>query len=642
MSIEQINKELKNLIQLLKIEKDEDLFQYKIKILDTSISQRKFEGVCWHPVNLEKTEFDAGERLIVKISRHRENNYPHLFQSGKLVSLFSTASGNSEKDENISGVINQVKDYEMIISLNADEFPEWLDDGKLGVQLLFDENSYKEMELALKTLIETKDERINYLKRILLGNLDAQFEEKSPIKIFNLNESQNQAVNLIENALDLAIVHGPPGTGKTTTLIQSIIQTLKSETQILVCAPSNAAVDLLVEKLSQNGVNTLRIGHPARVTQEILNTTLDAQITQHLSYKDLKTCRRKADEFRKMASKYKRNFGQEEREQRRLLFQEAKNYREESKRLVNYIIDDIFSKTRVFASTMVGAANIYLKNMKFNTVFIDEAAQGLEPATWIPILKAQKIVLAGDHCQLPPTVKSFEAAKKGFDITLFEKAIKRNNADILLKEQYRMNNLIMEFSNRYFYDNQLISNISVENWKVFENDFPLEFIDTAGCGFFEQLDNETKSLSNREEADLLLKHLSQYVDNLEHSGIFEDVTNIGIISPYSAQIKVLREIIFENDELTNDCKSKISVNTVDSFQGQEKDVIYISLVRSNEKGEIGFLNDTRRMNVAMTRAKKKLVIIGDSSTISRNKFYSDFVDYINEIEAYRSGFEFIY
>jgi superfamily I DNA and/or RNA helicase len=498
------------------------------------------------------------------------------------------------------------------------------------------------MEYALKFLLETKEERISYLKNVLLGDIEAQFTEINPIKIPQLNESQNRALNLVQNALDVAIIHGPPGTGKTTTLIQTIIQTLKSETQILVCAPSNAAVDLIVEKLTHQGVNTLRIGHPARVTQEILSTTLDARITQHLSYKDLKTVRKQAEEYRNLALKYKRNYGPEEREQRRLLLTEARKLRDETKRLVYYITDDIISKTRVIASTLVGAANMTLKGMKFKTVFIDEAAQGLEPATWIPILKAERVIFAGDHCQLPPTIKSFEAAKSGLDITLFEKAIKRNNADVMLNEQYRMNKKIMNFSNRFFYKNELTANSSVADWKIFADDLAIEFVDTAGCGFFEQVDEETKSTSNIEEAELLKKHLTQYVDNLESNGIFEDVQNIGIISPYSAQVKILKETILDNSELSEECKSKIAINTVDSFQGQERDIVYISLVRSNEKGEIGFLADTRRMNVAMTRARKKLVIFGDSSTISRNQFYNQFIDYINEIEAYKSAYEFMY
>ncbi len=638
----EIDLELEKLLSLMKIERDTDLSEYKAKMFGRSLIERRQDGVCWYPVKLEKTLYDAGERLIVKISRNREHKHLHLFQNGKLISLFSTADQNTESEETITGVVNQVRDNEMTISINGDDFPDWIEDGKLGVQLLFDENSYKEMETAIKNLLSTKEERITFLKRVILGDEQARFNENSLIKNHYLNESQNRALNLVNNAVDLAIIHGPPGTGKTTTLIQTILHTLKNQTQVLVTAPSNAATDLLVEKLVEQGVSVLRIGHPARVNETVMNTTLDARITQHLSYKDLKTIRKKSEELHKMALKYKRNYGPEEREQRRLLLQEARKMNDEAKRLINYITDDIINKSRVIATTMVSVSNQILKTKTFDTVFIDEAAQGLEAATWIAILKAKRVILAGDHCQLPPTVKSLEAAKQGLERTLFEKAIQRNDAaDVMLQEQYRMHKNIMEFSNRFFYNSQLLAHNSIAELKFFEEDNPLEFIDTAGCGYFEQTEIETHSTYNKEETQILCKHLILYIDELEHRGIFEDVNNIGIISPYKSQVKILQEII-ANAEITLTARQKISINTVDSFQGQERDIIYISLVRSNEKAEIGFLADTRRMNVAMTRAKRKLVIFGDSATITSHKFYDNFIDYINEINCYKTAYEYIY
>ncbi len=639
MAKRDIQEELKHLQSLLKKEKEEDLLIYKRKMTGTSLKERRTQGVCWYPVELEKTKFDSGERLLVKISRSRDHRESHMFQSGKLVSLFSNAGKNHENSEVVNGVVNQVREYEMLITLNCDEVPEWIHDGYLGVQLLFDENSYREMENALKYLIKTKEERINQLKGILLGGIEAQFDDRLPIEIPGLNQSQNKALNLVRNARDVAIIHGPPGTGKTTTLVRSILYMLKEENQVLVCAPSNAAVDLFVEKLDEEGINVVRIGHPARVTENILSNTLDAKIAHHTDWKNMKTLRKRAEEFRILGKKYKRNFGHVEREQRRMVFAEAKKMKEEAEQLEFYIVNSILSNAQVIASTLVGANNYNLKGMKFQTVFIDEAAQALEPASWIPIIKSEKVIFAGDHFQLPPTIKSYAAAKNGLEVTLFEKAIKRNHADVMLQEQYRMNTEIMNFSSDYFYKGQLHPNEKVADWKVFKEDRCVEFIDTAGTGFFERIDSETKSSYNKEEANLLIRHFKEYLHQIQLMNKLDEVNNIGVISPYKAQVSLLKEIFDDTFSDNADLQSKIGINTVDSFQGQERDIIYISLVRSNEKGEIGFLADTRRMNVAITRAKKKLVVIGDSGTIGTHPFYQKFLDYVNEIGAYRSAFE---
>ncbi len=639
MAKKDIQEEIKHLLALLKKEKEEDLLTYKRKMTGTSLKERRTQGVCWYPVQLERTKFDSGDRLLVKISRSPEHKDAHLFQSGKLVSLFSNAGKNHENSEVANGVINQVKEHEMLMTLNSDDVPEWIYDGNLGVQLLFDESAYREMEYALKSLIKTKDERINQLKEILLGGQEARFDIRSPASLSGLNPSQNEALNLIRNAQDVAIIHGPPGTGKTTTLVQAILYKLQEERQVLVCAPSNAAVDLFVEKLDKEGVDVVRIGHPARVTQNILSNTLDAKIARHSDYKELKSLRKRAEEYRNMGKKYKRHFGPSEREQRRMLLAEASKLKDEAEHLEFYIVNGILSSAQVIASTLVGANNYQLKGMRFETVFMDEAAQALEPAAWIPILKSDKVIFAGDHFQLPPTIKSFEAAKNGLEVTLFEKAIKRNKADVMLREQYRMHTDIMTFSSRYFYKDRLFPNESVAQWKIFDLDQPVEFIDTAGTAYFEQIDPETRSSFNREEALLLFRHFQGYIKHIKSMEKLDNIQNIGIISPYKAQVNLLREIYEGQFSEEDPIFTKVAINTVDSFQGQERDIIYIGLVRSNEKGEIGFLADTRRMNVAMTRAKKKLVVIGDSSTIGQNDFYEKFLDYIQEIGAYRSAFE---
>ncbi len=637
-----LKEHFRKLSELLKKEKAADLAQYKSKMTSTSLIERRKSGVCWYPVMLEKTKFDTGERLLIKVSRSPEHKDSHLFQSGKLVSLFSNAGNNKEDEESVNAVINYVREHEMMVTLNSDDFPDWIRDGKLGVQLLFDENSYQEMFYTLRRLEEFEIDRVTYLSRVLLGDVEAEFHGEEKNEIGELNQSQNRAINLITKAKDLAIVHGPPGTGKTTTLVHSILAVLKQEDQLLVCAPSNAAVDLMVEKLTEKEVEVLRIGHPARVTESILSATLDSKIANHSSYKDLKFIKRQSEELRKLAGKYKRNFGHAERKQRDLMYKESRKLKEEAEHLTFYITRDIISNANVIACTLVGANNQVLKGIQFKTVLIDEAAQAMEPATWIPIMKAQRVIFAGDHHQLPPTIKSFEAAKAGLEITLFEKAIERNHADVMLREQYRMNSLIMNFSSNYFYKNQLIANEKVVDWKIFAKDKAVEFVDTAGCGFFEQVDKETQSSYNTEEADLVLKHFFLYLEEVEKNSALDNVEDIGIISPYKAQTTLLNEKMSGDESFSDEIKSKLAINTVDSFQGQERDIIYISLVRSNDSGVIGFLADIRRMNVAMTRARKKLVVFGDSATIGQHPFYNSLLDYVNEINAYRSAFELMY
>ena len=641
MARKDIHIEINKLTELIRLEKEEELNNYHAALQNHTLAEQRNIGISWYPVKIENTSYDSGERLLVKISRMPEHQQGHTFQSGKLVRLFSNTNNQITKGNYVTAVVNNVKGNEMIVTLNSDELPEWFEGGYIGVQMLFDENVYREMNSAIKYLLETKEENINRIKNVLLGGDEANFTEIKFVKSDFLNETQNKALNNVLSASDLSIIHGPPGTGKTTTLVQSIVETLKSEKQVLVSAPSNAAVDLLVEKLNQKAINVVRIGHPARVNDSILQSTLDSRYAKHETYKDLRAVRRQAAEYRKMAQKYKRNFGANEKEQRRLLFSEAKKLKQEAKQLSFYITSDILSRAQVIACTLVGAANNALKGINFDTVFIDEASQGLEPATWIPIIKAKRVIFAGDHHQLPPTIKSYKAAQNGLQITLFEKAIERNNADIMLNTQYRMNEQIMKFSSKQFYQNILIADKSVKYHKIFENDSVFEFIDTAGTGYFEQTEEQSKSTYNKEEAELLVRHFQIYIESIETNDALRELNNIGIISPYRAQTKLLKKLIFSNQEIPKYIQNILTINTVDSFQGQERDIIYISLVRSNEKNEIGFLSDIRRMNVAITRARKKLVIIGDSSTMAKHQFYSDFLDYVNSNATYRTAFEFM-
>lgn len=451
---------------------------------------------------------------------------------------------------------------------------------------------------------------------------------------------QQAAVTKMLEANELAIVHGPPGTGKTTTLIQAVKALMRQDRkQILVVAPSNAAVDLLSEKLSDEGLNVVRVGNPARVSERLLELTLDSKMAAHASSKEIKRLKKQAREYRDMAHKYKRSFGYAEREQRKALFNEARNINKEVERTEQYIIEDILSRANVITATMVGANHYTVRQLRYHTVVIDEAGQALEPACWIPILKAQKVVMAGDHCQLPPTIKSDEAARKGLSITLMEKCVALHpEVVVLLEEQYRMHETIMGFSSKEFYEDRLKAHPSVADRLLFPDDKPLAFIDTAGCGFDEK--PEGTSISNPEEAGFLLKHLTSLVNGLKSIYKENFFPGIGVISPYKHQVETLKELMLSSAEL-QEIGSAITVNTIDSFQGQERDIIYISMTRSNSGNVIGFLSDIRRMNVAMTRARRKLVVIGDSATLSQLSFYADFITYAQEKDAYQSAWEFM-
>ncbi|MBX2844411.1 MAG: AAA family ATPase [Flammeovirgaceae bacterium] len=640
--------ELYSLKKILSLEREEDLNQYRKSMLETPLGERKKKGLTWYPVHVKDIGIGLGEKLFISIERKTHIGENHNFQVGGMVSLFNN-SNNKEKGDNLPGVVASVWRNAMRIYLNVDEVPDWMDYGTIGVDVLFDSATYKEMDYALEKVISAKEGRLFEMRNILLGKEPAKFndiasESKNPA----LNDSQNKAVNQILKAQDVAIIHGPPGTGKTTTIVAAIQEVLKVENQVLVTAPSNTAVDLLTEKLAENGVNVLRIGNPARVNEELMQYSLEAQITNHNDYQFLKKLRKNAEELRKMGFKYKRKFGKAEREQRKLLFAESRKMLDEATYLEKFIVDSLINEAQVISATLVGTVNKFIRQKTFSTVFIDEAGQALEPACWIPIVKSERVVFAGDHQQLPPTVKSYEAEKEGLGVTLFEKCIKRQSVDVMLQTQYRMNEQIMEFSSQQFYAGGLVADERVKNRLLVGNkeDYllskPVEFIDTAGCGFEEKAREDSQSKFNPEEASLMLKHLRNLLlhINSTYQEIMDETFSVGLISPYKAQVQYLREKFNEDIDLTV-FSDFVDINSIDGFQGQERDIIYISLVRSNDKNVIGFLNDIRRLNVALTRAKKKLVVIGDSSTLSNHSFYNSFLAYIDKIDSYKSAWEWI-
>jgi ATP-dependent RNA/DNA helicase IGHMBP2 len=624
----------KKLLDLLNKEKDEDRNAYLKLTENTSAADRRAQGLAWYPVAIRGTEPGRGDYINVEIERTTHKDLSHQFRFGVPAALFSN---HDAKNDRVEGIITYQNSDRLKITLYTDELPDWARDGKLGIDLLFDNNSYDEMQSAVKqaSALAAKPQE-GRLVNILTGEKSPAFNTLPPVTAARLNTSQLAAVQKIVSAQDLAVVHGPPGTGKTTTLVQVIKALIQqNQKQILVVAPSNTAVDLLTEKLTDEGLNVLRIGNPARVSEKLFSLTLDSKMADHRDNKEVKKLKKQASAYKDMAHKYKRSFGKAERDQRKALFQEAHRIMKDVAATEQHIVDDLVAKAQVITATLVGANHYTIREVKFDTVVIDEAGQAFEPACWIPILKAQKVILAGDHCQLPPTIKSSEAARDGLSNTLLEKCVTMHpEAVVLLDEQYRMHEAIMGFSSGEFYGGKLKAHASVAHTLLFPGDMPISFVDTAGCGFDEQ--QEGTSLANPEEAAFLFKHLNRLVSGLNNPGNFP---TIAIIAPYKEQIRVLQEQLTNHPDLLA-YSNYISINTVDSFQGQERDVVYISMTRSNTEGEIGFLSDIRRMNVALTRAQKKLVVIGDSSTLTRLPFYADFIDYTERLNTYESAWTY--
>ena len=629
--------ELEQLKELLLLEKQEDFEQFKALVQSLPLVERRERGLSWHPVEILKTGYSIGDRAFVTVKRTKDLKQPHRFRSGGTVSLFSN-DPNVKRGER-SGVINYVDRSKMKIILNTTDLPDWLKYGDIGVDMLFDETTYIEMEKAINRTIKANRDRLSELRDILLGDFAPTFAPiPHPITLPTLNDSQNNAVNHVIAARDVAIVHGPPGTGKTTTLVHALTQICKTEGTVLVCAPSNAAVDLLTERIANAGMKVVRIGNISRVDEDLINYTLDGRLATHPDMKNVKKIKKDASDAKRKAQKYRRNFGHAERKERQRLYGESKELNEWANQMEHRLVDRILSSAQVITCTLVGATGRYVSDMKFKTLIVDEAAQALEPANWIPISKSSRVIFFGDPLQLPPTVKSVGARKGGFHITLMEKGLERHpKATFLLNTQYRMHEDIMGFSNQHFYNNELKAHDSVRLRDLGLDtamNLPVEFIDTAGCGFEEKLNPEYKSRYNPEEFLILREHLYQLLAAYGD----EEIPSIGIISPYKEQVLHIKETIREDVDLAN---HRFDVNTIDGFQGQERDVIYISLVRSNTKGEIGFLKDYRRMNVAMTRARKKLVIIGDSATLGADKFYQNFLDYCEKVNGYRTAWEFM-
>lgn len=640
MAISSAIERLTKLKELLKIERNEDFRLYNEMFLRVNLDERRKNGVTWYPVKINSEELGQGELLHLELERTAYIDKAHQFSSGKNVSLFS-----NRQDEvlEITGTIKSVSKNTLKLIVHGEELPDWCYEGKLGINMLFDDNSYTEMQSALDEVINAKHNRVAELRDMIEGLLPISFDSvKEDLIIPSLNLSQNRAVRHVLSVNDIGVIHGPPGTGKTTSLVQAIRLTLEEERQVLVCAPTNAAVDLLAEKLTELGIDVLRLGHPARISEELQNSSIDGRIASSPYYKDIKNLRRNAEEYFRMAGKYKRTFGKEDAKQRAAFYAEARNCIKEARLLEDYLVDELFKNSKVICCTPVTSTHRALQRKRFNTLFFDEASQALEPMVWIPLLKCRRLILSGDHFQLPPVVKSMEAKRGGLDKTLLDRCIEIPATTVLLNRQYRMNSAIMGFSNSYFYNNELIADETVATHALVNDEESylsktIEFIDTAGCSFDEEQNPETLSYSNPREGMILFKHLQQMLSDYSSFENAEPI-DIGIISPYKEQQEWLRENI-EAFELDRSKVLSLQIKTIDGFQGEERDVIYICLVRSNDRQEIGFLGDLRRMNVAITRARKKLVVIGDSATIGANPFYKSFLEYCDAHGMYRTAWE---
>ncbi len=598
--------------------------------------QRKVKrGDAWYPLKMGKSYYNSLNQLVVEVFRQGDEEIEHNFEFGRPVAFFTCInkdSGNPGSPKiryfNFTGTVSYVDGDRMVVAVpDNGQLIDVQSAEHVGVQLFFDETSYKMMFEALDRVIRAKG-RLGYLRDLFYSHQKAETFSFSAMPFPYLNATQEEAVNKVLRAKDVAIVHGPPGTGKTTTLVEAIYETLRRENQVLVCAQSNMAVDWISEKLVDRGVNVLRIGNPTKVNDKMLSFTYERRFEAHPDYDQLWAIRKAIRDLRAHRKRGDDKY-----------HQKLERLKERATELELRINAQLFDEARVIACTLVGSSSRLLDGQKFGTLFIDEAAQALEAACWIPIRRVSRVVFAGDHCQLPPTVKSIAALKAGLGKTLMERIVENKPEVVtLLKMQYRMNEEIMRFSSSWFYGNQVESAPEVKYRSILDLDIPMTWIDTSAfelnedseVSFKEQFVGESFGRINKAEAELTLLALENYFTKIGKTRILDERIDVGVISPYRAQVQYLRRLL-KKKEFFKPYRSLISVNTVDGFQGQERDVILISLVRANDEGQIGFLRDLRRMNVAITRARMKLIILGDASTMTRHPFYKKLYDYIEAL-----------
>ena len=654
---------------LLEIEYYTEKEAFRQQTESRGMMQSVKRGDAWLPVRIGKSYYNSLNQLCVEVFRTTEQDVEHNFEFGRPVQFFKQPTPYPSRGEgslkslsadyatnkvrqtsfgsehlfsyyNFTATVSYVDGDRMVVSVpDSAPITELQNtDQQIGVQLSFDETSYRTMFDALDRVMRAKNNRLAELRDLFYTGPTGRIPQKEhptlnpklstlnfrPISFPWLNPSQERAVNEVLRAKDVAIVHGPPGTGKTTTLVEAIVETLHREPQVLVCAQSNMAVDWISERLVDRGVNVLRIGNPTRVNDKMLSFTYERRFEAHPDYELLWAIRKAIRELRQHRKRGSENW-----------HQKMDRLKGRAAELEIRINAELFGEARVIASTLVGSANRLLEGQKYHTLFIDEAAQALEAASWIPIRRVSRVVFAGDHCQLPPTVKSLAALKAGLGRTLMERLVENHpEAVTLLGVQYRMNEEIMRFSSDWFYGGKVASAPQVRHRSILDYDIPMTWVNTADDTnqVVGESHNGSFSLLNRAEAEQTLDILREYFTKVGKTRILEEHIDVGVISPYRAQVQYLRSLI-KRDAFFKPYRSLISVNTVDGFQGQERDIILISLVRSNDNGQIGFLRDLRRMNVAITRARMKLIILGNPDTMCRHPFYRKLYEYVQALSA---------
>jgi len=621
--------------ELLRMEYDYEKAAYRREAEAAGVARRVRRGDCWFPIAVGRSYYNSLDRLVVEVTRTEDTDVEHNFEYGRTVCFFAQDASGMLRFLPFTATVSYAGADSMVVTLPGEEALSQLRGlERPGVALHFDETTYRLMFEALERVMAAKGNRLAALRDIFHGAARPAFAPESTVaglRLPWLNRAQEQAVGDVLRARDVMVVHGPPGTGKTTTLVEAVCEVLRREPQVMVCAQSNTAVDWMAEQLADRGVNVLRIGNPTRVTDKMLAHTYERRFEAHPDYPALWAVRRTV---RQLYATPRKGRGEN-------FHQKIARLRERADELETRIRHALFDGARVVASTLAGAAHPLLAGQHFHTLFIDEAAQALEAACWIALGKADRVVLAGDHCQLPPTVKCPEALRAGLGCTLMERiAERRPEAVRLLTVQYRMNETLMRFSSDWFYGGRLEAAPEVRHRSLLDDmDWPLVWVETAGRdGEAAEADTDAplptdgggqadgeapgagRSWVNRAEARLALAALRAYVHRIGRRRLAEERVDIGIISPYRAQVQLLRALL-RRDEYLRPLRRQVTVNTVDAFQGQERDVVLVSLVRANEAGRIGFLADLRRMNVAMTRARMKLILVGDSATLCRHKFY---------------------